>query len=195
MSNTFKSAEQSSTTSIGSGFSEVYTFEAYPLGSKRTQVADEVASYGSGVVVATTPTAAEKLMLAGERTWVFIKSTGTINAGDLVKRTADTDAYSGQQDDSSEGTKYDMLGVADHAIASGSYGWVICSGPAVVQAQADVAAGERLASDGDNTAGEVDTWTDGAGNSENIVGIALETESATAAFGAGYVIARIDIPS
>ena len=195
MSNTFKSAEQSSSTTVGSGFSEVFTFEAYALGSKRVQSADEVNNYGSGVSVSTTPTAAQKLMLAGERTWVFIKSSGTIAAGDLVKRTADTDAYTGVQDDSSEGSKYDMLGVADHAIASGSYGWIICSGPAVVQAQADVAAGERLSSDGDNNVGEVDTWTDGAGNSENIVGIALETESASATFGAGYVIARIDIPS
>jgi hypothetical protein len=91
--------------------------------------------------------------------------------------------------------KYDMLGVADHAIASGSYGWVICHGSAVVQAEAGVAAGERLSSDGDNTVGEVDTWTDGAGNSENIVGIALETESSSATYGAGYVIARIDIPA
>ena len=177
------------------GFSTVYTTEQYALGTKRTQSPDEVAATGSGVSTSTTLTAAQKLMLAGERTWVFIKSTGTINAGDLVKRTADTDAYAGEQDDSNEGTKYDMLGVADHAIASGSYGWVICKGPAVVQAQAAVAAGERLSSDGNTTAGEVDTWTDGAGNSENIVGIALETESATATFGAGYVIARIDIPS
>ena len=133
-------------------------------------------------------------MLAGERTWVFIKSTGTIAAGDLVKRTAVTDAYAGQQDDSNEGSKYAMLGVADHAIASGEYGWIICKGACVVQAEADVTAGERLSSDGNTTAGEVDTWTDGAGNSENIIGIALETESSSATFGAGYVIARIDIP-
>lgn len=175
--------------------STVYSAEVYNLGTKYVQKADEVAAGGSGVNTATVLTAAQKLMLAGERTWVFIKSTGTIAAGDLVKRTADTDAYAGQQDNSSEGSKYDMLGVADHAIASGSYGWIICKGAAVVQAEAGVAAGERVSSDGDNTAGEVDTWTDGAGNSENIVGIALETESSGATFGAGYVIARIDIPS
>ena len=175
--------------------STVYDSAVYPLGTKYVESPDEVAANGSGVNTSTTLTDAQKLMLAGERTWVFIKSSGTINAGDLVKRTADTDAYTGVQDDSSEGSKYDMLGVADHAIASGKYGWVICKGAAVVQAQADVAAGERLSSDGDNTAGEVDTWTDGAGNSENIVGIALETESGSSTFGAGYVIARIDIPS
>ena len=172
-----------------------YTFEAYALGTKYVQKADEVAAGGSGVNTSTSLTAAQKLMLAGERTWVFIKSSGTIAAGDLVKRTADTDAYTGVQDNSSEGTKYDMLGVADHAIASASYGWVICKGACVVQAQAGVAAGERLSSDGDNTVGEVDTWTDGAGNSENIIGIALEAEDSGSTFGAGYVIARIDIPS
>ena len=87
------------------GFSTVYTTEQYALGTKRTQSCDEVAATGSGVSTSTTLTTAQKLMLAGERTWVFIKSTGTINAGDLVKRTADTDAYAGEQDDSNEGSK------------------------------------------------------------------------------------------
>jgi hypothetical protein len=197
MSNTFKSAEQSSTTSIGSGFSEVYTFEAYPVGTKRIQIADEVESYGSGVVVATTPTAAQKLMLAGERTWVFVKSTGTIAAGDLCKRTADTDAYGAQQDNGDETAKWDLLGVADHAIASASYGWIICKGPCVVQAVSAVDAGNLLASDGNTTAGEVSIVT-GTGASmltQSVIGIALEDADTPPTFGAGYVIAQIDIPA
>jgi hypothetical protein len=176
-------------------FSDTYTSEVYAKGTKRVQYPDEVAAYGSGVNTATALTAAQKKMLAGERTWVFIEATAAIAAGDLVKRNADTDAYAGQKDNSDEGSKYDMLGVADHVIASGSFGWVICKGACVVQAQAGVAAGERLSSDGNTTAGEVDTWTDGAGNSENIVGIALEAEDSGSTFGAGFVIARIDIPA
>ena len=174
-----------------------YTFEAYALGTKYVQKADEVAAGGSGVNTSTTLTAAQKLMLAGERTWVFIKSSGTIAAGDLVKRTADTDAYTGVQDDSDEGPVHDFLGVADHAIASASYGWVICKGACVVQAVAAVATGNLLASDGNTTAGEVSIVT-GTGASmlaQSIIGIALETESSSATFGAGYVIARIDIPA
>lgn len=175
--------------------STVYSFQAYELGTKYIQKTDEVAAGGSGVNPATTLTDAQKLMLAGERTWVFIKSSGTINAGDLVKRLRSENAYEGQQDDSNEGSKYAMLGVADHAIPSGSFGWIICKGPAVVQAEAGVSAGDRLSSDGNTTPGEVDTWTDGAGNSENIIGIAHEDEDAGSTFGAGFVIARIDIPS
>jgi hypothetical protein len=178
-------------------FSTTYTYEAYALGSKRVQHADEVAAYGSGVNTATTLTAAQKLMLAGERTWVFVKSSGTIAAGDLVKRTADTDAYTGVQDNSDEGPVQDFLGVADHAIASASYGWVICEGACVVQAVGAVAAGNLLASDGNTTAGEVSIVT-GTGASmlaQSIIGIALEAEDAGSTFGAGYVIARIDIPS
>tara|TARA_R100000152_G_scaffold8506_1_gene3414 strand:+ start:859 stop:1422 length:564 start_codon:yes stop_codon:yes gene_type:complete len=172
-----------------------YTTEQYALGTKFVESAEEVAANGSGVNTSVTLTAAQKLMLAGERTWVFIKSSGTIAAGDLVKRTADTDAYTGVQDDSDEGAKYDMLGVADHAIASGEYGWIICKGACVVQAESGVAAGHLLASDGNNTAGEVDTWTSGAGTSHKCIGIALEAEDSGSTFGAGYVIARIDIPA
>ena len=177
--------------------STVYTSEVYPRGTKYVESPDEVAANGSGVDTDITLTAAQKLMLAGERTWVFIKSSGTIAAGDLVKRTADTDAYTGVQDNSDEGPKHDMLGVADHAIASGSYGWVICKGACVVQAVAAVATGNLLASDGNSVAGEVSIVT-GTGASmlaQSILGIALETESGSATFGAGYVIARIDIPS
>jgi hypothetical protein len=203
---TFKSAELSSTTTIGSGFSEVYTTEQYAVGSKRVQSADEVQAYGSGVTVATTPTADQKLMLAGERTWVFIKSSGTIAAGDLVQRTADTDAYTGVQSALSERSRFHFLGVADHAIASGSYGWVICSGACVVQANTAVDAGEAISSDGNTVAGEVSILGgSGAGAGAAIdtaddlgtamLGIALESEGSSATYGAGYVIARIDIPA
>ena len=205
MSNTFKSAEQPSTTSIGSGFSEVVTSEQYALGSKRVQSADEVQAYGSGVTVATTPSAAQKRMRAGERTWVFIKSSGTIAAGDLVQRSADTDAYTGVQTTLGESSKFDFLGVADHAIASGSYGWVICKGPCVVQAAAAVDAGEAISSDGDTTPGEVSILTGGGTGTGAVVaaadiglaclGIALESEGSSATYGAGYVIAQIDIPA
>jgi hypothetical protein len=178
-------------------FSDTYTFEAYAKGTKRVQRSDEVAAYGSGLNTATVLTAAQKKMLAGERTWVFIEATAAIAAGDLVKRNADTDAYAGQKDNSDEGPKHDMLGVADHAIGSGAFGWVICEGACVVQAVGAVAAGNLLASDGNTTPGEVSIVT-GTGASmlaQSIIGIALEAEDSGSTFGAGFVIARIDIPA
>jgi hypothetical protein len=171
--------------------STVYTTEQYPLGTTYLESADEVAANGSGVTTNTYT------LLTGDREWVFIKSDGTIAAGDLVKRTTDGAPFVGQQDNSDEGPKWDMLGVADHAIASGSYSWVIKRGACVVQAVAAVAAGNLLASDGNTTAGEVSIVT-GTGASmlaQSILGISLETEAAGAESGAGYVCARIDIPA
>jgi hypothetical protein len=176
--------------------SETYTAEVYPLGSVFVQSADEVAAYGSGVNTATTLSAAQKLMLSGDRTWIFVKAAAAIAAGSLCKRNADTTPFTAAEDAASETFLHDLIGVADHAIASGSYGWVICKGACVVEAEAGVAAGNLLASDGDNTAGEVDTIAgSSAGDGLKVVGIALETESSSATFGAGYVIARIDIPA
>ena len=185
--------------------STTYTFAAYAPGTKFVESVDEVTANGSGVNTATALTTAQKLMLTGERTWVFIKSSGTIAAGDLVQRTADTDAYTGVQSGIGESSKFDFLGVADHAIASASFGWVICSGACVVQAAAAVDAGEALSSDGDTTAGEVSILTGGGTGTGAVVaaadislaclGIALEDEGSGATFGSGYVIARIDIPA
>jgi hypothetical protein len=184
-----------------------YSYAAYSAGTKYVEKADEVAANGSGVNTDTTLTDAQKLMLAGERTWVFIKAGAAIAAGDLVQRTAETDAYTGIKSAIGEVSKFEFLGVADHAIASGYYGWVICHGACVVQAAAAVDAGEALSSDGDTTAGEVSILTGGgAGVAATAVvaaadiglaclGIALESEGSGATFGSGYVIARIDIPA
>ena len=114
----------------------------------------------------------------------------------MCKRNAATTPYTAAEDAASETFKVNLLGVADHAIASGSYGWIICEGACVVEAEGGVAAGNLLASDGDNEAGEVDTIAGtSAGDGNRVIGIALEAEDSGSTFGAGYVIARIDIPA
>jgi len=168
----------------------VYTSEVYPLGTTFEEHPDEVATNNSGAGAAGSTYS----LLQGSRTWVFIQCVAPVNAGDLVKRNAVTTPFVGAQDNTNEGTKWLMLGVADHAIAAPNYGWIIKKGPCVVQAEAGVAAGDLLASDGNTTVGEVDTWTGGAGLSHKIVGIALEAEDASSAGGAGFVQAIIDIP-
>ena len=176
--------------------STTYDSEVYPLGTKYVESADEVAANGSGVNTSTTLTAAQKLMLSGDRTWVFVEAAAAIAAGSLCKRNADTTPFKAAEDAASETFIWDLLGVADHAIASGKFGWIICKGACVVEAEAGVAAGNLLASDGDNTAGEVDTIAGtSAGDGNRVIGIALEAEDSGSTFGAGYVIARIDIPS
>ena len=74
-------------------FATTYTTEHYALGSKRVQYADEVAANGSGVDTSVTLTDAQKAMLSGERTWVFVKAAAAIAAGSLCKRNADTTPY------------------------------------------------------------------------------------------------------
>jgi|TARA_A100000172_G_scaffold408_1_gene355 hypothetical protein len=176
--------------------STTYDDAVYALGTQYSQTAEQVDSYGSGVNTAVTLTAAQKLMLSGHRTWVFVEAAADIAAGSLCKRNADTTPFKAAEDAASETLVRDLVGVADHAIASGKYGWIICKGACVIEAEAGVAAGEFLASDGDNVAGEVDTFAGtSAADTQKIVGTALETESSSATFGAGYVIARIDIPS
>ena len=189
-------------------FATTHTFEAYRRGTKRIQSADEVAEYGSGTASTVTLTDAQKLIYAGERTWCYIKATAAIDAGDLVVRTAiATDAFAGKPSDVGEKAAHNFLGVADHAIASGSYGWVICKGPCVVLAHSDVDAGEPLSSDGDTAAGSVGPLTgssgSGAGAGNTVVaaelsgaalGVSIEAEGASA-FGGDFVMARIDIPA
>ena len=173
--------------------STTYSNAAYELGTVYVEGPDEVAANGSGV----TPVVAASLftLLRGERTWVFIRAVGNIIAGDLVKLNGVAVPYVGARDNTDEGTKWLMLGVADHNINNNDYGWIIQKGTCVVQAQAGVAAADLLASDGNTAAGEVDTWTAGAGLSNRIVGIALEAEDAAAPTGIGFVQARINLSS
>jgi hypothetical protein len=165
--------------------STVYTSEAYPLGSVYVEPADEVVANGSGVSTTTTFS-----LLKGDRTWVFIKAFAAISAGDLVKVQAANTPFFGNRDNSNEGQRWKFLGIADHAIALNEYGWIIKQGTCVVQAETDVAAFDLLASDGNTTAGEVDTIAAGT-TGDKIIGYALEAEGATFA---GFAQAMISIP-
>ncbi len=165
--------------------STVYSNEQYPLGTIYVESADEVVANGSGVSTTTTFS-----LLKGDRTWVFIKAFASISAGDLVKIQAADQPFVGNRDDSNEGQRWKMLGVADHAIAANEYGWVIKQGACVAQAETDVAAFDLLASDGNSTPGEVDTIAAGT-TGDKIIGYALEAEGATFA---GFAQAMISIP-
>lgn len=70
-----------------------------------------------------------------------------------------------------------VLGVADHAIAAGSYGWVICQGRCQVECDGSVAANDTIMCEG--TAGRVKTAT--LTNADEVAaafGIALEADGA-----------------
>lgn len=176
-----------------------YTTEAYPLGTLYTQLARDVngvdLAQDDGTVAFTVDTPAAANLQAGERVWVFVKAATAVAAGDLCKINAGTTPYVVAKDAASETNKWLLRGVAQSAIGAGEYGWIVCKGTVVVQAEAGVAAGDLLASDGNVTPGEVDTYvfTPGTTSVAPIVGVALDAEDATSRYGAGYCQASIDL--
>lgn len=188
-----------------------YTSEIYPVGTTYVQIASEVAGIdllkADGTTAFTVATSSASNLQQGERTWIFVEAGEAITAGDLCKidTTAAGTPYKVHQDDASETFVHLLRGVAQFDIASGSYGWICVKGTVVIQAEAGVAAGDNLASDGDNTPGEVDTYTvdyAAPGNTagaktlsptSSIVGIALDAEAAGSRYGAGFCQAIIDL--
>tara|TARA_R100000152_G_C6558073_1_gene29973 strand:- start:18 stop:473 length:456 start_codon:yes stop_codon:yes gene_type:complete len=75
---------------------------------------------------------------------------------------------------------YRILGVAAHAVAAGSYGWIIAKGAGEVQCDGGVAQGDRLVAHA-STAGIADTITLNADattdNLECVFAMALEADA------------------
>ena len=164
--------------------STVYDNEVYPVGTLYVQPADEVVANGSGVSTTT-----DYPLLKGERTWIFISTSALVPAGACIMRSSTTDPFVGAENDADGMTPKILLGVADHAIASGKYGWVIAAGCCVVESSVGVAAGHNQDTDGaTGNAGSVDTSA-GDTASGNL-GIALEAVGATTA---GFVQAYISV--
>tara|TARA_R110001592_G_scaffold242728_5_gene503387 strand:- start:1399 stop:2031 length:633 start_codon:yes stop_codon:yes gene_type:complete len=190
-----------------SGFSTTTTTESYPLGTRRVQQADEVASNltTSTASTATLVGTAEAGMgnsgvdrnenfslLEGDRHWMYIKCASVaIKAGDVVIRDSGT-PFTGQPCAANAKTKPALLGVADNAIAVGSYGWVITKGCAVVRSDTSgggksISANALIDTDGGAAAGEVNT---AAGTDLSVIGVTLEAADATLA---DFVQCYIDI--
>jgi|8_EtaG_2_1085327.scaffolds.fasta_scaffold06501_3 hypothetical protein len=173
-----------------SGFSSTYTTEQYALGATRMQLADEVESGLSQSTPAATSTiltgdeagmgnsgvdrTKNFAKLGGDREWVFVYAAEAIAAGQLCEWDI-TSAYSVEPSDSDDNLTALLAGVADNAIAAGSYGWIIKRGTCVVLAASDVAAGEALASVA-SPEGQVD---DNGTTGGTAVGYALENEGVT----------------
>ena len=180
-----------------SGFSSVHSSEVYPLGTRRTQMADEVESGKTGAIDAGTGNSGVDrdknfALLIGDRKWVFIKCAGVaIKKGDVVGRDSGT-AFTGRPAASNAILKPKLLGVADNAIAVGEYGWVITQGCAVVRSDAAaggkaIAANALIDTDGGAGAGEVAL---AAGSDLSVIGVTLEAADATLA---DFVQCYVDI--
>ena len=109
----------------------VYDSEVYPVGSTFVQPADELVAEES---------------LQGDRTWLFVESSGGITVNSLLQRASTSATYKATDSASSNDIELmNLIGVANHAIADGKYGWIIVKGETEVKAVAG-AVGNNLTS-------------------------------------------------
>ena len=151
------------------GFSTTFDFEAYPLGTIREELADEV-------VAATHTDGTTSLGLEGTRKWVFVQATVALAAYDCVVQNDVTTVNSRflvRPTTSAGDNSLRVQGVAQNAIAITKYGWIVCAGQAVVKAAA-ITAGQFVDTDGGTASGNVDNNT----TAGTLIGIALTATNA-----------------
>ena len=167
--------------------STTYTTEQYALGTEFVEHPDEVAANLTGVSDTFT---SSNWLGTGPRTWVFVRAAEAVAAGVLCEFDSDTytTAYSVEPCDEDAKAPHQLAGVADHAIAAASYGWIIKKGCCVCLTSAGTAIGHALDSDGSSgTEGSVDT----AAAATISIGVALEAVSAVVT---NYAQIRISLP-
>ena len=145
-----------------------YTYEAYAVGTRYVQPADEVTAANSTHY--------------GDREWIFVYNddSSAFAEGNVIM--LDNSDYAPFHGLLSTATLHvhRILGVAGHAIAAGSYGWIIAKGAGEVQCDGGVAQGDRLVAHA-STAGIADTITLNADattdNLECVFAMALEADA------------------
>ena len=149
----------------GTAFSTVYDDEQYPLGTLRLESADDVVAANS--------------THAGDRVWIFVKITTAVAANLVVLHDASAGLFNGLIAGTTAAAS--VLGVTNHAIGTGKYGWIIRRGCA--ESTADGSAITAEAAIMTAASGEV---TDQTGATEaRIIGMAVD--GATSAVGTVYL--------
>ena len=142
----------------------VYDSEAYPVGTYFVQQADEVGGDDS---------------LQGDRTWLFVESEG-ITVNSLLRRSSNTASFKVADSAAANATELmNLAGVANHAIASGKYGWIVVRGETKVLGAVAVTNGNNLISSNGGT-GKCKPATGGATDSFAVFGRAIETTGGAA---------------
>lgn len=127
----------------------------------------------------------------GPQTWVYVLADEILLAGDIVQVNPDwASPFHGHKSDGAN-TKSTLIGVAQHTIASGSYGFIQSKGYATyVQGDGGVAAGHSIMCHA-TTDGMADTWAAGAGAEQKIFGIAFAADAADTAVDSRVVFAAL----
>ena len=161
----------SATRTMGISVTDVATATdgpALPLGFQNTEPADTTNDYG-------------------ERTWIYIEATGPLVAGEGVMRADGTTEAKGLETTGAIAA-IRCLGVAQHTIASGSFGFILKSGLGEIAVE-DTAADQANDPLATAAGGRVDVM---AAGEEHCV-VAFATENAAASAGA-LLTAMINCP-
>jgi predicted RecA/RadA family phage recombinase len=150
------------------GVGQTYTDEVYPVGTRYVQPADEVNAINSTHY--------------GDKEWVFVYNDEASTAwaeGDVIMLdNSDYKPFHGLKCTATLHV-FRILGVAAHAIAAGSYGWIIAKGVGEVTCGGSVAQGDRIVGHA-STAGQAQSLTLNADattdNLECVFGMALEAD-------------------
>jgi len=144
-----------------------YDNEVYPVGTRRTQLADEVQAQNSTHY--------------GDREWIFVYNDDATDfaTGDVIMLdNSDYQPYHGLKSTATL-HKFRILGVAGGAIAAGKYGWIVASGVCEVTCGGSVNQGDRIVSHS-STAAQAESLTiatsASADNLECVFGMALEAD-------------------
>jgi hypothetical protein len=116
----------------------------------------------------------------GVQVWVYIESAGTIVAGTVVGRSAGTTTYKGTLAPV-DSNPLRILGVAQHAIASGSYGWILKRGLGEVLAGTETIDANEVVAVSAATAGAGMEGGSIAADAHEAAVIGFATEDAAAA--------------
>jgi hypothetical protein len=149
LGNQFKSSPISSITAADDS-------ALYPLGSLYLEPADDVVAANS--------------THEGDRLWVYVKAGSTITANSVVARDAGASPFTGR-DGAATSTAAEVLGIANYAIATGKYGWVIRRGCAEADCLSVTAGVDIVPAN----AGEVNDVASPDDTARFLIGTALDT--------------------
>jgi hypothetical protein len=128
----------------------------------------------------------------GQREWIYILSGATLTEGDVVARDPSAEtaspAFSGILAIATTHTPaVACIGVAQHTIADGSYGWVLRKGVGEIQAGTAGFSADTALTTGGSAAGSVlDLADDTANANVSVVAYAMEA-AANGALGLAFI--------
>tara|TARA_R100000152_G_scaffold19275_1_gene11457 strand:+ start:2075 stop:2629 length:555 start_codon:yes stop_codon:yes gene_type:complete len=168
MSGTFSSGASVVDGAVGKDWpAATYSFEAYPVGTRRVQKADEVTAANSTHY--------------GDREWIFVyndeESTAFAEGHVIMLDNTDYQPFHGLLSTATI-HRHRMLGVAGGAIAAGEYGWIIAKGCGEVQCDGGVAQGDRIVSGASGIADTIVVDSSATTDElECVIGMALEADA------------------